>query len=35
VTAENSAAVQLYRDVGFRRAQTLYKAVDNDSRPYR
>src|SRR5271156_5378346 len=29
VTAENSAAVQLYRDVGFRRAKTLYKAVDN------
>jgi GNAT superfamily N-acetyltransferase len=27
VTAENSAAVQLYRDVGFRRAKTLYKAV--------
>ena len=28
VTAENSAAVRLYRDVGFRRAKTLYKAVD-------
>jgi GNAT superfamily N-acetyltransferase len=28
VTAENDAAVQLYRDVGFRRAKTLYKAVD-------
>ncbi len=28
VTAENSAAVQLYRAVGFRRAKTLYKAVD-------
>ena len=28
VTAENAAAVQLYRDVGFRRAKTLYKAVD-------
>ena len=27
VTAENSAAVQLYRAVGFRRAKTLYKAV--------
>jgi ribosomal protein S18 acetylase RimI-like enzyme len=27
VTAENIAAVQLYRDVGFRRAKTLYKAV--------
>jgi len=27
VTAENAAAVQLYRDVGFRRAKTLYKAV--------
>jgi ribosomal protein S18 acetylase RimI-like enzyme len=34
VTAENSAAVQLYRDVGFRRAKTLYKAVDNELRPY-
>ncbi len=29
VTAENAAAVQLYRDVGFRRAKTLYKAVDD------
>ncbi len=29
VTAENAAAVQLYRNVGFRRAKTLYKAVDN------
>ena len=28
VTAENSGAVRLYRDVGFRRAKTLYKAVD-------
>jgi ribosomal protein S18 acetylase RimI-like enzyme len=28
VTAENAAAVQLYRDVGFHRAKTLYKAVD-------
>lgn len=28
VTAENTAAVQLYRDVGFRRVKTLYKAVD-------
>ena len=28
VTAENSGAVQLYRQVGFRRAKTLYKAVD-------
>ncbi|MFO0951143.1 MAG: N-acetyltransferase [Isosphaeraceae bacterium] len=28
VTAENSAAVRLYRSVGFRRAKTLYKAVD-------
>lgn len=27
VTAENNAAVQLYRSVGFRRAKTLYKAV--------
>jgi ribosomal protein S18 acetylase RimI-like enzyme len=28
VTAENSGAVRLYRGVGFRRAKTLYKAVD-------
>jgi GNAT superfamily N-acetyltransferase len=28
VTAENNAAVQLYRSLGFRRARTLYKAVD-------
>lgn len=28
VTAENSGAVRLYRTVGFRRAKTLYKAVD-------
>jgi ribosomal protein S18 acetylase RimI-like enzyme len=28
VTAENSAAVRLYREIGFRRAKTLYKAVD-------
>ena len=28
VTAENSGAVRLYREVGFRRAKTLYKAVD-------
>jgi ribosomal protein S18 acetylase RimI-like enzyme len=28
VTAENAAAVRLYRAVGFRRAKTLYKAVD-------
>jgi len=28
VTAENSGAVRLYRAVGFRRAKTLYKAVD-------
>jgi GNAT superfamily N-acetyltransferase len=27
VTAENFAAVELYRNVGFRRAKTLYKAV--------
>ena len=27
VTAENGAAIQLYRNVGFRRAKTLYKAV--------
>jgi ribosomal protein S18 acetylase RimI-like enzyme len=29
VTAENAAAVQLYRNVGFRRVKTLYKAVDD------
>jgi ribosomal protein S18 acetylase RimI-like enzyme len=29
VTAENAAAVQLYRNVGFRRAKTLYKAIGN------
>jgi ribosomal protein S18 acetylase RimI-like enzyme len=28
VTAENTCAVRLYRAVGFRRAKTLYKAVD-------
>jgi ribosomal protein S18 acetylase RimI-like enzyme len=28
VTAENAQAVQLYRNVGFRRAKTLYKAID-------
>jgi ribosomal protein S18 acetylase RimI-like enzyme len=28
VTAENASAVHLYRDLGFRRAKTLYKAVD-------
>jgi len=28
VTAENAAAVRLYRGVGFRRSKTLYKAVD-------
>lgn len=28
VTAENAAAVRLYRGVGFRKAKTLYKAVD-------
>jgi ribosomal protein S18 acetylase RimI-like enzyme len=28
VTAQNDGAVQLYRDVGFQRAKTLYKAVD-------
>ena len=28
VTAENMSAVRLYRAVGFRRAKTLYKAVD-------
>lgn len=28
VTAENDGAVRVYRDVGFRKAKTLYKAVD-------
>jgi hypothetical protein len=28
VTAENASAVMLYRNVGFRRSKTLYKAVD-------
>jgi GNAT superfamily N-acetyltransferase len=28
VTAENSCAIRLYREAGFRRAKTLYKAVD-------
>ena len=28
VTAENCGAVRLYRDAGFRRSKTLYKAVD-------
>jgi ribosomal protein S18 acetylase RimI-like enzyme len=28
VTAENSHAVRLYREVGFRRSKTLYKAVE-------
>lgn len=28
VTAENAGAILLYRQVGFRRAKTLYKAVD-------
>lgn len=29
VTAENTGALKLYRAVGFRRAKTLYKAVDS------
>ncbi len=28
VTAENAAAVRLYRQIGFRKAKTLYRAVD-------
>jgi len=28
VTAENDAAVRLYRQLGFRRARTLYKSID-------
>lgn len=28
VTAENGSAVELYRSLGFRKARTLYKAVD-------
>jgi ribosomal protein S18 acetylase RimI-like enzyme len=29
VTAGNDSAIRLYREVGFRRAKTLYKAVDD------
>jgi ribosomal protein S18 acetylase RimI-like enzyme len=29
VTAENAAAVRIYRDLGFRRSRTVYKAVDD------
>jgi ribosomal protein S18 acetylase RimI-like enzyme len=29
VTAQNDGAVQLYRELGFRRAQTLYKAIND------
>lgn len=29
VTAENTNAVRLYRSIGFRKAKTLYKAVDH------
>lgn len=29
VTAQNSSAVRMYRDVGFRKSKTLYKAVDH------
>lgn len=29
VTAENTAAVRMYRAVGFRKAKTLFKAVDD------
>ncbi len=28
VTAENAGAIRMYRDVGFRKFKTLYKAVD-------
>ena len=28
VTAENAQAIRLYREAGFRRSKTLYKAVD-------
>ncbi len=28
VTAENSSAIRIYRNLGFRRSKTLYKAVD-------
>ncbi len=31
VTAENEGAVRLYRQLGFRTARTLYKAVDHDA----
>lgn len=33
VTAENQAAVRLYRGIGFRRCRTLYKAIDYDPDP--
>lgn len=29
VTAENTTAVNIYRELGFRKAKTLYKAVEN------
>ena len=28
VTAENASAIRIYRNLGFRRSKTLYKAVD-------
>lgn len=34
VTARNTAAVQLYRSVGFRLARTTYKAVDRPTAAY-
>jgi ribosomal protein S18 acetylase RimI-like enzyme len=34
VTSRNSAAVQLYRSVGFRLARTTYKAVDRPTAAY-
>ncbi len=30
VTSENRGAVRLYRELGFRRSKTLYKAIDYD-----
>jgi ribosomal protein S18 acetylase RimI-like enzyme len=29
VTADNTSAIRIYRSIGFRRATTLYKAVDD------
>ena len=31
VTANNAAAVELYRSVGFRATRTMYRSVDYDA----